>query len=107
MSKPITVDIPHKLGKAEARRRIEHGFGDMRQQFASVGISDVHDSWVGDTLTFTANGLGQTVRGSLDVMEDALRIELHLPVFLSGMAEKIAGKLKDRGRLMLEKKQVI
>ncbi len=104
MSKPITVSIPHKLGKAEARRRIEHGFGDMRDQFASLGVSDVHDNWAGDTLSFVAKGLGQTVRGSLEVMEDAMRIELHLPLFLSGMAEKIAGKLKDRGTLMLEKK---
>lgn len=104
MSKPITVDIPHKLGRAEARRRIEAGFGDMRSQFASVGISDVNDEWTGDTLSFVARGLGQTIRGKLDVLEDALRIELHLPLFLSGMAEKITGKLKDRGQLMLERK---
>jgi putative polyhydroxyalkanoate system protein len=104
MSKPITVDIPHKLGKAEARRRIEKGFGEMREQFTSVGVSDVTDQWSGDTLNFVAKGLGQTIRGSLEVLEDALRIELHLPLFLSGMADKIVGKLKDRGRLMLEKK---
>ena len=32
MSRPVTVNIPHKLGKAEARRRIEEGFGNMRAQ---------------------------------------------------------------------------
>jgi hypothetical protein len=30
MSRPVTVNIPHKLGNAEARRRIEKGFGNMR-----------------------------------------------------------------------------
>lgn len=104
MSKAITVEIPHTLGRAEARRRIEKGFGDMREQFASVGVSEVTDQWSGDTLTFVAKGLGQTIRGSLEVLDEALKIELHLPLFLSGMAEKIAGKLKDRGTLMLEKK---
>ena len=32
MSRPVTVNIPHKLGKAEARRRIEKRFGNMRAQ---------------------------------------------------------------------------
>jgi Putative polyhydroxyalkanoic acid system protein (PHA_gran_rgn) len=76
----------------------------MRQQFASLGISDVTDQWSGDTLTFVAKGLGQTIRGSLEVLDEALKIEVHLPLFLAGMAEKLAGKLKDRGTLMLEKK---
>ena len=29
MSKAITVSIPHALGRAEARRRIDEGFGDF------------------------------------------------------------------------------
>ena len=27
MTAPVEVDLPHKLGQAEARRRIERGFG--------------------------------------------------------------------------------
>jgi hypothetical protein len=30
--RPVTVSIPHSLGKDEARKRIEQGFTQMRQQ---------------------------------------------------------------------------
>ena len=31
MARPVSVTIPHNLGKAEARKRIETGFGQIRQ----------------------------------------------------------------------------
>jgi hypothetical protein len=32
VSRPVTVSIPHKLGRDEARRRLEEGFGRLRRQ---------------------------------------------------------------------------
>ena len=35
MSKPLTVAIPHNLGKEEALRRIQSGLATARSRFAS------------------------------------------------------------------------
>jgi hypothetical protein len=42
--------------------------------------------------------------GRLDVSEDSVRIEVDLPEILAALAERIAGKLKDEGRKLLEQR---
>jgi hypothetical protein len=51
MATPITVSIPHQLGRAEARRRIEAGFAKIIHQLpGSAGTCS--ERWDGDRLTF-------------------------------------------------------
>jgi putative polyhydroxyalkanoic acid system protein len=106
MSRPVTVSIPHALGKEEARRRIADGFGRMRQQMVGgVGVlMSCQERWEGDRLHFEAGGLGQKVTGRLDVMAESVRIELDLPEMLAAIADKIVGRLKTEGQKLLEKK---
>ncbi|MBA4105207.1 MAG: hypothetical protein C0485_05565 [Pirellula sp.] len=104
MSRPVTVNIPHQLGKTEARRRIDEGFGRMRSQITG-GLGRMltcQERWEGDRLHFEAGTLGQKVTGRLDVAEDAVRIEVDLPEILAGLAERIAGKLKNEGQKLLK-----
>jgi putative polyhydroxyalkanoate system protein len=103
MSRPITVTLPHELGAAEARRRVESGFDKLEQQI-SGGLAQVEKSWAGDTLSFSAKAVGQSVTGRLQVLESAVKMEVDLPPFLSLIADKIQGRLKKQGRLLLEKK---
>lgn len=106
MARPVTVNIPHTLGKDEARRRIEEGFGRMRQQMTGGlgGMLAFQDRWEGDRLHFEGGGLGQKLTGRLDVMADSVQIQLDLPEILAAIAERIAGRLKQEGRKLLEKK---
>jgi hypothetical protein len=104
MAQPITITIPHKLGKAEARARVAEGFSKLSAQVASASIANFQQDWEDDRLSFRAQTLGQTVAGRLDVNESDIRIEVDLPAFLAGLADKIAGKLKREGTLLLEKK---
>ena len=101
---PISINIPHKLGKAEARRRLETGFVKMREQVAGAAVMKFQESWEADRLTFSARGLGQTLRGRMDVLDDAIRIEIDLPDFLVSMADAIKGRLQRQGALLLEDK---
>lgn len=39
MTKPVTVTIPHELGRAEARKRIEDGIGRLGHQFEGVKLN--------------------------------------------------------------------
>jgi hypothetical protein len=102
----VTVTIPHALGKDEARRRIEQGFGRLRQQMTSgVGAMLAFDErWEGDRLHFEASGLGQKLTGRLDVRADAVEIQVDLPEILAAIADKISGRLKTEGQKLLEKK---
>lgn len=110
MSRPVSVTIPHALGKDEARRRIEAGFGQMRQQMLNGAVGfmakmfTLTDRWEGDQLQFEGSGMGQRMTGRLDVRDDAVQIQIDLPDMLASIAEKITGKLKEEGQKLLEKK---
>lgn len=109
MARPVSVTIPHSLGKDEARRRIEDGFGKMKQQMAS-GLGPMgamltfQERWEGDRLNFEGGAMGQKMTGRLDVRPDAVEIQLDLPEVLATIADKIMGKLKSEGQKLLEKK---
>ena len=52
VARPVTVNIPHKLGKQEARRRIEEGFGRLRQQMTGgvAAMVSFQERWDGERL---------------------------------------------------------
>src|SRR6476659_5236056 len=89
MSRPVSVTIPHSLGKDEARRRIETGFGQMRQQMLGgaagfmAKMFTLTDRWEGDQLQFEGSGMGQKMTGRLDVRDDAVQIQIDLPDMLA------------------------
>ena len=102
MATPITVSIPHQLGRAEARRRIETGFAKIIHLLpGSAGNSS--ERWDGDRLVFGVAAMGQKVSGVIDVLDTAVTMEIELP----GVLGLIAGGLKDRlqkmGQLLLTK----
>ena len=102
MTQPVVVTIPHKLGKAEAKRRLEAGFSNVR---ANVGESFVvlKDAWSGEHLDFEASLLGQSTKGNVDVADDHVRLEVQLPWVLALIANKAKSLVEKQGRLMLEK----
>jgi hypothetical protein len=104
MAAPISIVIPHRLGKAEARQRIEQGFGRLQAQMVGSPIANMQQAWAEDVLAFSATAVGQRVSGRLEVRDADVRIEVDLPAFLAGLADAIAGKLRREGRLLLEKK---
>jgi len=103
MSKPLVVSLPHRLGKDEAKRRLQAGFGSARTNFA--GFFTVQDeTWSGDQLSFHLSALGQAAAGTVDVAEDHVKIEVTLPWLLAKFAEKAQSMIQKQGQLMLEKK---
>ena len=101
MSNTICVDIPHSLGHAEARRRIEQGFGKLGAQLGQGGALSATHAWQGDHLAFGAHVLGQAVTGRLDVKDESVCIELDLPAMLSMISGVIGGRLQRQGQLLL------
>ena len=103
MSEPLVVIIPHSLGKAEARRRIHDGLGRAKTEFARL-LTLEQAEWSGDTLSFSARSLGQRARGSIEVYDGAVRLEVTLPWLLAKFAAAAQRVIGQKGQLMLEKK---
>ena len=61
MSQPIIVTLPHRLGKAEALRRLKTSFNDA--QSGGAGLFVLKHQWSGDQLDFRASLLGQSTTG--------------------------------------------
>ena len=102
MSKPITISIPHELGRAAARQRIEEGFGKLTQQFGEAAAKAVTKSWAGDRMDFAVAAMGQSITGHLDVQDAAVLMTLHLPNVLALLAGKIKGRVQKEGQLLLK-----
>jgi putative polyhydroxyalkanoate system protein len=102
MATPITITIPHQLGRAEARRRIESGFANVIGQVPGGG-SSCSQRWDGDQLSFSAAAMGQTLSGAVNVLDAAVTITIELPGMLGMLAAGIKGHLEKAGQLLLTK----
>jgi hypothetical protein len=96
---PVEVDIPHKLGLAGARARVEQGFAQIADLIPGGHVTEHH--WQGNSLTFTIEGLGQRVASRLDLYETRVHAAVDLPPVLQLFAEAIRAKLAKEGPRML------
>ncbi len=103
MSTPLSINIPHQLGRLEARRRIEAGFVKLIQQLPG-GTGTASQRWDGDRLTFDVSGLGQTASGVIEVFDASIRMDLELQGVLGLLANGLRGRLQKAGQLLLTKK---
>jgi len=102
MTTPLTVDLPHKLGAEEARRRIERNVGRLGS--AIPGGAKVGSSWTGNRLDLDVGAMGQQVAAQIDVQESVVRLTVNLPpalAFFGGMIEPL---IRSQGAAMLEDK---
>ena len=104
MAEPLVVVIPHRLGQAEATRRIRDGIGRARGEFARVLTID-NEKWDDNRLTFSARALGQSASGFIDVGEASVRLEVTLPWLLAKFAAAAQRVIGQKGTLMLENKK--
>jgi hypothetical protein len=102
MTKPMIVDLPHKLGAAEAKRRIGGGIGQLRDHIP--GGAEVHSAWEGDRMNLSVQAMGQEVAAKIDVGETIVRLEVQLPAFLSFFGNKVEGLIRRHGTELLEDK---
>ena len=100
MGSPISVDLPHKLGAAEARRRIENGIGGLAGHLP--GAAAVEHHWAGERMNLKVTAMGQEVSAVIDVEERIVRVQVVLPPFLSFFGNKVEGLLRRHGTELLE-----
>jgi hypothetical protein len=103
MSKSLFVSIPHHLGKEEAVQRLRSGLGGARTHFAHLFTVE-EETWTGDHLDFRVVALGQTISGTIDVLDESVNLQVVLPWLLAKLAEAIQPLIRKEATLMLEKK---
>lgn len=102
MPTPLIVSIPHRLGREEATRRLKEG---LTRVSSSVPVLQVDEArWEDNRMIFRVRALGQAVSGHVDVADDHVRLEVTLPLLLQRFAEAAQAAIKNRGHLLLTKK---
>src|SRR5919107_386919 len=102
MERPIEVDLPHSLGKDEARRRIANNVHKLKEHIPG-GAAQVSSNWAGDALNLDIQAMGQAVRAEITVQERLVRCRVMLPGMLALFAAPIEAALNAKGRdLLLE-----
>jgi hypothetical protein len=102
MSAPLVVSIPHRLGREEARRRLQAGLTRAATSLPVLKVDE--ERWDGDRMIFRVRALGQAATGHVDVEEDHVRVEVTLPWLLQRFAEVAQATIKNRGKLLLTRR---
>jgi len=106
MARPITINIPHSLGKDEARNRIASGFGRLQDQMTGglAGMVAMQNRWEGNRLHFAGTALTQRITGRIDIEDRFVQMQLDVPDILTALANLIERKLQKVGQQLLEQK---
>jgi putative polyhydroxyalkanoate system protein len=100
MSQPIDVDLPHNLGKEEARRRIANNIHKLQEPIP--GGAQVQSGWTGDQLSLDVAAMGQSVTATIDVQQTKVHLRVLLPPMLGMFAGMIQAALQKKGNVLLE-----
>lgn len=100
MNQPIEVDLPHTLGKDEARRRIANNVHKLQEHIP--GGAQVQSGWTGDQLNLDVAAMGQSVTATIDVLDDRVHLKVLLPPMLGMFSGIIQNALERKGSVLLE-----
>ena len=100
MTQPIDVDLPHNLGKDEARRRIANNIHKLQEHIP--GGAQVKSGWSGDQLNLQVAAMGEAVNATIDVMENKVHLKVLLPGMLGMFAGIVQATLQKKGSVLLE-----
>ena len=99
---PLLVSIPHRLGRQEATRRVDAGVSRLGPELGAV-VGGLDYSWNTDTLNFRATAMWQAITGRIEVLDDAVRVEIDLPWMMRLLGDTITRRVRGRALAMLEK----
>ena len=102
MSGPISVDLPHRLGAEEAKRRLSTNMGSLTGHLPAG--AQVSSAWEGDRLKLDVGVLGQEISAGIDVQESLIRVTVLLPPALAFFGKAIEAGLRHSGPALLEDK---
>ncbi len=100
MTQPIDIDLPHNLGKDEARRRIANNIHKLEQHIP--GGAHVQSGWTGDELNLQVAAMGEAVNATIEVMDTKVHLKVLLPGMLGMFSGLVRATLQKKGSVLLE-----
>ncbi len=98
----MRVSLPHALPREEVRRRMHAHAGEIAS-FFPPGLAQVTTTWPSeDRMDITAVVVGYTIPGGVDVRDDEVIIEMHLPAMLGLMRGALERAVRKEGVRLLE-----
>jgi hypothetical protein len=97
---PIVVTVPHRLGKAEAIRRIRTRIDEARARDAAK-FKIAEENWDDDGLTFRIALLGLPVTGTIEVGDEQARAEVRLSWYQSHIVKSAEAFIREEGARLL------
>jgi hypothetical protein len=97
----MRVTLPHDLPKDEVRRRMR-AHSDEISGFFPPGLARVTTNWPNeDRMNITAEVMGMTIPGGVDVRDGEVVISMDLPLLLSVMKGPLEAAVKKEGGRLL------
>lgn len=100
---PLRVDLPHRLGATEAKRRIAAGTDSLAAHFPAG--AEIRSAWAGDRLGLQVVAMGQEVNAGVEVHDAFVRVEMLLPPALAFFRPLIEAGVRRGAAAMLEDKR--
>lgn len=96
----LNVAVVHKLPQAEALKRIKSLLGQVKIQHANK-ISDLQESWTGNTGSFSLKAAGFSFSGTVAVKTSSVEVNGEMPWAAAFFKGRIEAAIRDRAKILL------
>nr|WP_299597350.1 polyhydroxyalkanoic acid system family protein [Sphingomonas bacterium] len=97
----MQIDLPHRLGRVEAKRRMQARIGDLAG-YMPGGVAEVHSAWPEEyRMALDVAAMGQKVVARIEVEERIVRLNLELPMMLRFASSAIEAVIQRKGSELL------
>jgi hypothetical protein len=101
MSVPVTIDVPHKLGRDGARARLRSRVGELGGHMPG-GVADIQSSWPSeDEMALQIKVMGHSIPVRLEILDTLVRVHMSLPAMLAYFTGLISAAVRDQGTKLL------
>lgn len=97
----LTMSIPHRLTREEAKQRIQEQLDQARRQFSGM-LGLVQERWEGYSLDLTVTAAGQNITANALVEEQTVEVVVVLPWMLALLAGRVRGELEQHTRQLFK-----
>src|SRR4051794_4653124 len=96
----MKLSVSHDLGTEEAKRRIAKLITDTKEHFGSM-ISDVKESWSGNTDEVSFRAVGFAISGQIHVEPTVVRIEIDFPFAALPFRSRVENEILTHAKTLL------
>ena len=91
----MNVTVPHALGLETANERLKGFMGKIKEKYQSQ-VSNLEESWAGNTLNFGFTTFGFPIKGAVNVEQNQVVLDGDLPFAAMMFKGKIEQEIKDQ-----------